>query len=57
MVKYWMETGEITYYRRNVGDVIIIFNKNKVTEDSITSCMNNIYKHLEVKLTEEKTRT
>jgi hypothetical protein len=56
LVKHWMETGEITYYRRYVDGIIIIFDKNEVTEGSIISCMNNIHKHLEFRLTEEENK-
>ena len=54
IIKHWIETGEITYYRRYVDDIIIIFDQNKTKEDSITSYMNDIHKHLEFKLTEEE---
>jgi hypothetical protein len=40
MVKHWMEMHEITYYRRYVDDIIIIFGQNKINEDLITSYMN-----------------
>jgi hypothetical protein len=45
MVKHWMEMGEITYYRRYVDDIIIIIisNQNTITEDSLSSYMNNIH--------------
>jgi len=33
--KHWMETGERTYYRRYVGD--IIFDQSKINEDLITT--------------------
>ena len=56
MVKHWMETGEITYRRRYVDDILIIFDQNKITEDWVTIYMNNIRKHLEFKLTEEKNK-
>jgi len=29
-VKHWMGMGEITYYRRYVGDIIIIFDQSKL---------------------------
>ena len=38
-------------------DIIIIFDQNKINEDSITSYTNNIHKHLEFKLTEEEEKT
>ena len=53
IIKYWMETGEITYYRRYVDDIILILEQNKINEDSIASYINNMHKHLEFKLTEE----
>jgi hypothetical protein len=52
-----METVEITYYRWYVNYIIIIFDQNKMTEDSITSYMKNIHKHLEFKLTKEENKT
>jgi len=36
-----METQEITYYRRYVDDIIIIFDLNKINEDLITSYTNS----------------
>ena len=52
-----METGEITYYRRYVVYVIIIFDQNKINEDSVINYVNNMHKHLEFKLTEEENNT
>jgi uncharacterized protein (UPF0297 family) len=54
MIKHWVETGEITCYRRYVDDIIIIFDQNKTDENTITNCMNNIHEHLEFKLTTEE---
>ena len=51
-----METGEITYYMRYVDDIIIIFDQNKINEDSITNYRNNIHKHFEFKITEEENK-
>jgi len=56
MVKHWMEMHEITYYRRYVYDIIIIFDQNKINEDLITSYRNNTHKHLECKPTAEKSK-
>jgi len=36
-----MEVGEIIYYRRYVDDVIIIFDQNKVNEESVTNNVIN----------------
>jgi hypothetical protein len=37
IIKLWMEIGEIIYYRRYVDGIIIIFDQNKINEDSITN--------------------
>jgi len=52
-----MENGEISYCRRYVDDIIIIFNQNKINEELFTNYMNNTHKHLEFKLTEGSTHT
>jgi hypothetical protein len=39
IIKHWMEIGEITCYRRYVDDIIIIFDENKINEDSVTKYM------------------
>jgi hypothetical protein len=53
MIKHWMETWEVTYYRRYVDYIIIIFDQNKLNEDAITNYTNNIHTQLEFKLTME----
>ena len=57
MIKHWIETSEIIYYKRYVDDIVIIFNHNKITEDSNTKHINNIHKFLEFKQTEEEHNT
>ena len=54
IVKYWKETGEITYYRRYVDDLIIISDQNKINDDSFNNHMNSIHKYLELKLAVEE---
>jgi K+ transporter len=54
MIKYWMETGKITHYRRCVDYFIITFDHNKINEDVITNYVNNIHRNLEFKLTEKE---
>jgi hypothetical protein len=49
-----MEIGEITCYRRYVGEIIIIFNQNSINEDSLTNYMKNMHKYLKFKVTEEE---
>jgi hypothetical protein len=51
-----MEIGEITYYRRYVDNIIIIFDQNKINYVSVTKYMNNTHKYLEFKLTEEENK-
>jgi hypothetical protein len=49
MIKHWIETGEITYYRGYIDD-IIISDQNKTDENTITNHINNIHKHLDFNL-------
>jgi hypothetical protein len=49
-----MENGEISYYRRYVDDIVVIFDQNKINEELITNYMKNTHKYLEFKLTEEE---
>ena len=46
IIKHCMEIGEITCYRRYIDDIIIIFDQNKINEDSVTNYMNNVHKYL-----------
>jgi len=51
-VKHCLENKEITYYKRYVDDILIIFDQNKTSEDKI-HIMNNINEHLEFKISRE----
>ena len=53
-IKYWIENGEISYHKRYVDDILIIFNPNKINEKPLLNHMNSIHKHLEFKITEEE---
>jgi len=46
-IRHWMDNGGISYYRRYVDDIIIIFDQKN--EGLITNYMNNICKYLEFK--------
>jgi hypothetical protein len=56
-IKHWIETEEIIYYKTYVDDIFIIFNRNKIIEDSITKRMKNLHKFLEFKQTVEEHNT
>ena len=53
-IKQWIESGEISYYRIYVDDILIIFDQNKTNENSVLHHMNNIHKYVEFKLTVEE---
>jgi hypothetical protein len=57
LIKHWMETKEIIYYKRYVDDILIIFNQTTTKEEIIMVHMNNIHKHLDFKMTEEINNT
>jgi hypothetical protein len=53
-IKHWIENGKISYYKRYVDDTLIIFDQSKTNKNLIQNLMSNIYKHLELKVTEEE---
>ena len=56
IVKQWMETKEIIYYKRYV-DHIIIINQDVIKEEIVIAHMSKIHKHLEFKMTVEVNNT
>jgi hypothetical protein len=44
IIKQWIESVEISYYKIYVED-ILIFDQNKTNENSITNHMNNMHKY------------
>ena len=55
-VKHCLENKEITYYKRYVDDILIVFDHNKINEHNIHSFMNNLDEHLESKMSIEEKR-
>ena len=53
-VKQWLDSKQIIYYRRYVDDILIIYNQNKTNEQGILNHANDIYKHLQFKLSTEE---
>ena len=53
-VKHCLENKEITYYKRYVDDILIIFDQNKTDEHTIHNFMNYVDKHLEFKMSTEE---
>jgi hypothetical protein len=53
-VKHCLENKEITYYKRHIDDIMIIFDQNKIDEHSIHNFMNNVDEHLEIKMSTEE---
>jgi len=56
-VKHCRENKEITYYKRYVDDILIIFDQNKTSEDTVHIIMNNTDEHLEFKISREDNKT
>ena len=53
-IKHCLENKEITYYKRYVDDILMIFDQNKTDEHTIHNFMNNVDKHLEFKMATEE---
>ena len=45
-VKHYLENKEITYYKKYVDVLLVIFYQNKTNADTDYSMINNIDKHL-----------
>jgi hypothetical protein len=56
-VKHCLEYKEITYYKRYVDDILIVFDKNKIDEDTIHNNINNTDEQLEFKISREENET
>jgi len=52
--KHWLNTNEITYYRRYVDDIVILHDSTKTQDIIIEQNMNNINKDLQFQMTAEK---
>jgi hypothetical protein len=47
-IKHYLEKKEITYYKRYMNDILIIFDHSKITEDTINNIINSTDEHLRV---------
>jgi len=54
VVKQWLESKEIIYYKRYVDDIFILYNQSKTNEIQIFNKINKINKHFQTKLNTEK---
>jgi hypothetical protein len=57
LVKHWLESKEIVFYRRYVDDIITIFDQSKINIDMINNHLNMTIPHLEFTHTVEENRT
>jgi hypothetical protein len=53
-IKQWLDNKYITYYKRYVDDILIIYDSNKINEQEIVNQANNLDKHLQFNLTSEE---
>jgi hypothetical protein len=51
-IRHCIESGEISYDKRYVDDILNISDRNKTNENAISNYMNNTYYHCQFKLTE-----
>jgi len=53
-VNQWLNSKEITYYKRYVDDILIIYDQSKTNEQIILHEINKIYKNLQFKVSTEE---
>jgi hypothetical protein len=52
--KHCLKNKEITYYKRYVDNILIIFNQNKISANTVLNIINNADEHLEFKMSKEE---
>jgi hypothetical protein len=52
-IKQILERGHIAYYTRYMDDILIIYDNNKITQDSITKELNKIHNDIKLNPTPE----
>jgi hypothetical protein len=57
LVKNNLENTNIKFYNRYVDDILIIYDEQKTTADTILSYMNTTHNHLKFKHTDEENQT
>jgi hypothetical protein len=57
IVKHWLETKEIIYYRRYVDDILLMFDQQRTDIHTINSHMNNLRPDLDFTPTFEEQNT
>jgi hypothetical protein len=55
-VKHCLENKKITFYKRYVDDILIIYDQNRRDEDTVYNMLNNTYGHLEFKISREENK-
>jgi hypothetical protein len=54
VIKHWLDTNDIIYYRRYVNDILIIFDQNKTDVTTTTNRMNSFQQNLKFTSTLEE---
>ena len=57
LVKHWLESKEIIFYRRYVDDIFIIFDQRRINIDRINNHLNKTITHLDFTYTIEENNT
>ena len=57
LVKHWLESKEIIFYRWYVDDIFMIFDQSKINIDMINNHLNMTVPHLEFMHTIEENNT
>ena len=55
-IKQWLDSQEISYYKRYVDDIIILSNQNLTNEIQILEAFNKVDKNLQFKMTTEENK-
>jgi hypothetical protein len=56
-IKHWLESREIVFYKRYVDDILIIYDQNKINEQTLLTYINKTDKNLQFKMSTEENNT
>jgi len=56
-VKQWLDSKEITYYKRYIDYILIIYDQNKTNEQTVLHQINKTGKNLQFKMPTEENNT
>ena len=52
-IEHWISSREVSYHKRYVDDILMIYNENRITKEKILQEFNKVDSDLEFKMNTE----